>query len=547
MFRIIIIRRQKPDIRGKKRLRRARTKRQFTQKAFPKYPNRGLKPLDYETEKRRCLRSQKLFEDPEYPPEVAIPVHPITEWRRPGKVVPKPEFYNGRTSRHDIQQTNLGDCFFLAPLSLIADREPLISKVVPRNQSFASDYAGIFHFRFWQYGEWLEIVIDDRLPVNVFTKKLKFTRSRQYHHFWVPLVEKAYSKLYGGYSNIHGLISKSQRMKVDILLLRCKNLTGGISIFNLWRDRSTSQLAKAYEKLLIEFQLGVLLCAKSGSRKRIRNSNGELVDVYSMGLMPNHAYSVTGVRVVETADRRNVRLLRIRNPWGRVEWNGAWASKSIEWSTVRDARVRRELQDRDLNGEWWMEFEDFVCFFKNIDRCYLGPETMVESENGKPATASSKCSFEYAPADGMWSNHWNSNGGGYPKGVIRGIFHLNPQYVVTITANSKSISDRKSRILVIWQIVQKFVREHGLSELLTGCVIFPLTSEEARQDKKFGLKFFQRQAPLNKVQYSLLSSQRKKIHPGHYLFVPFCHRANGNGFFLLRIYANGGLRLKELQ
>ncbi|KAI6232778.1 Calpain-8 [Aphelenchoides fujianensis] len=542
MLRIIIVRRRpnvKPEVQRKQRLRRAHKRRQFT-KAFPKYPNRRPKPLDFETEKRRCLRSQRLFEDPEYPPEVAIPVHPVAEWRRPGKIVPKPEFYDGRTSRHDIQQTILGDCFFLAPLSLIADREELISKVVPKSQGFGADYAGIFRFRFWQYGEWLEIIIgnppfthsffqallvvDDRLPVNVFTKKLKFTRSRQYHHFWVPLVEKAYSKLYGGYANIHG----------GHAAFSMQNLTGGISIFNLWRDRSPRELAKAYEKLLVEFQLGVLLCAKSGSRKRIRNAEGEIVAVHSMGLMPNHAYSVTGVRVVETQDGRRHRLLRIRNPWGRVEWTGAWAAGAAEWAKVRDPKVRRELHDRELNGEWWMEWTDFVLFFKNVDRCYLGPETMVESENGKPATASSKCSFEYAPADGTWSNHWNTNGGGYPKGVTRGIFHRNPQYVVTIAANSKTIADAKGRVLVLWQVVQKYVREHGLAELLTGCVIYPLTAEEARQDKKFNLKFFQSRQPLNRITYSLLSSQRKKIPAGHFLFVPFCHRASGDGFFLLR-------------
>lgn len=36
----------------------------------------------------------------------------------------------------------LGDCFFLAPLSLIAERSELISQIVPRNQGFGADYAG---------------------------------------------------------------------------------------------------------------------------------------------------------------------------------------------------------------------------------------------------------------------------------------------------------------------------------------------------------------------------------------------------------------------
>jgi hypothetical protein len=38
---------------------------------------------------------------------------------------------------------------------------------------------------------------------------------------------------------------------------------------------------------------------------------------------------------------------------GRIEWNGDWSSSSSLWKTVKDARLRRELLDREVNGEYW--------------------------------------------------------------------------------------------------------------------------------------------------------------------------------------------------
>lgn len=77
------------------------------------------------------------------------------------------------------------------------------------------------------------------------------------------------------------------------------------------------------------------------------------------GLVSGHAYSIISAHHVE-----GVRLLKLRNPWGKTEWKGAYSDKSDKWTDS----MKRAVNFVDANdGSFFMTVEDYKNHFGHYD------------------------------------------------------------------------------------------------------------------------------------------------------------------------------------
>uniref|UniRef100_A0A8C6B4D9 Calpain catalytic domain-containing protein n=1 Tax=Monodon monoceros TaxID=40151 RepID=A0A8C6B4D9_MONMO len=315
---------------------------------------------DFETLRQKYLDSGVLVKDPEFPAcppaldyEDLGPCSPQTQgivWKRPVELCPSPQFIVGGATRTDVCQGMLGDCWLLAAVASLTLNEELLYRVVPRDQNFQENYGGIFHFQFWQYGGWVEVVVDDRLPTK--DGELLFLCAEEGSELWSTLLEKAYAKLNSSYEALEGF----------------EDFTGGIS--ELYELKNPPVSLFIIRKALRAGSL--LACSIDVSSAAAAEA------ITSLKLVKSHASSVTGVEEVDFRGHPE-KLMRLRNPWGEVKWMGARSDDAPEWNYI-DPRQKEELDKKAEDGEFWMSFSDFLRLFSRLEICNLSLDSLSSEE-----------------------------------------------------------------------------------------------------------------------------------------------------------------------
>ncbi|KAM9500189.1 calpain-1 catalytic subunit isoform 1-T2 [Clarias gariepinus] len=470
---------------------------------------------DYEMLRSQCLQRRTLFEDSYFPASgTSLGFNELgprssktqgVRWMRPTEICSRPEFIMHGATRTDICQGALGDCWLLAAIASLTLNDDLLHRVVPHGQSFRDGYAGIFHFQFWQFGEWLDVVIDDRLPVK--DGKLLFVHSAEGGEFWSALVEKAYAKLNGCYEALSGG-STSEGFE---------DFTGGVT--------EMYELSKPPADLFSIIRRAVERGSLMGCSIDISNTR-DMEAVTFKKLVKGHAYSVTAVDEVVYRGTPT-KLVRIRNPWGEVEWTGAWSDNAREWDSV-DASTRSRLQNRSEDGEFWMSFQDFLREFSRLEICNLTADALEASQVKKWSTS-------------LYQGEWRrgSTAGGCRN--FPATFWINPQFKITLKNPDVAGHNDCTFLVALMQKDRRKQRKEGKDMETIGFAIYEVPREFAGQSGvHLKQSFFMTHGSTARSELFINLrevSSRFRLPPGEYIIVPSTFEPQKEGDFVLRVFS----------
>ena len=259
-------------------------------------------------------------------------------WKRVTEVSSKWELFEGKIEFNDVQQGSLGDCYFLSSITALTEY-PYLIKEKFRTKSFNEE--GYYEIIFFIDGEWQIVFIDDILPYNTRTRNFAFALPHN-NELWAILLEKAWAKLNGGYSNIIG----------GIVSEPVSSLTGFPTEYLSHKHFDEMEI---YNKIEEGDKEGTIMSSAS------KNSD----EIERKGLIPSHAYTLISAKKWK---ERNIYLIKLRNPWGESKWKGKWGDNSPYWTE----EYKRYFKFQKKNdGIFWIDKADYYDNFDATYICYI--------------------------------------------------------------------------------------------------------------------------------------------------------------------------------
>jgi len=231
-------------------------------------------------------------------------------------------------------------------------------------------------------------ICHDRIPVKAKDGRVIFAGNKDSNELWVPIIEKAYAKLHGCYK---ALIGGYTHFGLADLTGYCPRLLvlrkGYLGFSEAYDPEDLWKTLMRYKKT------GCLMgCSIQPNPKEKKQAEAEAGD----GLYYGHAYSLLDLGEINYIDPKTntkARLLKLRNPWGRAEWEGAYSDNSPERDDespegkALNAIILDRFQQKDSNEEIVVDPNDGTFFISFTDwlKYYTSVFIAMKLPEGPPA------------------------------------------------------------------------------------------------------------------------------------------------------------------
>jgi calpain-15 len=296
--------------------------------------------IDNKKAKAMCANYGKSFVDLEFPPAIPslykinnndnnnndpngehammkIAKKTPVEWKRPCDIFDGPYSVIDGIDPNDIRQGALGDCWFLCAIAALTEFPMLVEKIFPEESRQVSEY-GIYSLKICKNGWWQDVRVDDYFPCFPGAGPI-YSRANG-NELWVLLLEKAFAKLHGSYEAIKAGWAYEAMMDLTgapykTIRFDDSELKPKIDNGQLWAE-------------LMRFDQENYIMSASTPGEDVYTETGQKPKEGGTGLVAGHAYTLISVKQSSKGDK----LMKLRNPWGSMEWTGDWSDDSPLWT-----------------------------------------------------------------------------------------------------------------------------------------------------------------------------------------------------------------------
>ena len=244
----------------------------------------------------------------------------------------------------DIRQGTLNDCYLLCSIAAVAEFPERIADLFITKKANESGCNVLYVYvngkrTIITVDEYFPCLPDRDPPVPSFVNPAG-------NEMWTMLIEKAWAKVNGSFSSIEfGQASEGLHF-----------LTGAPCTLIVHKD--VKSIEELWKRLDISDRKNYIMTAGCG---------GDIPEetVESWGLHKDHAYTLIGVNEV-TYNGSQVRLVKLRNPWGKGEWKGDWSDSWTGWT--KELKAELNVQEVD-DGVFYMSYKEFLTYYKYSTIC----------------------------------------------------------------------------------------------------------------------------------------------------------------------------------